>query len=190
MALSSKRRAFVEHYLQCWNASEAARRAGYSERSAGQIGHRMLKEDEILEAIEARKQELMMSADEALIRLTKQGRATMDDILTVPEDGVPYIDIRKAQRNGVLDLIRKIKTDTTTIGGLDDVPISTMHVEVELYNAQSALELIGKSHKLFTDRVEHDIHGSVEITADDMAQARNAAQEFEDSLMDNSNESA
>ena len=44
MALSKKQRVFVEHFLRCWNAAEAARRAGYSERSARHIGCENLSE--------------------------------------------------------------------------------------------------------------------------------------------------
>ena len=36
--LTDKQRAFVSQYLICWNASEAARRAGYSVKSAYSIG--------------------------------------------------------------------------------------------------------------------------------------------------------
>ena len=52
MALTPKRAAFVREYLIDLNASAAARRAGYSERSAGAQGHDLLKNPEIVAAIE------------------------------------------------------------------------------------------------------------------------------------------
>jgi phage terminase small subunit len=69
MALSKKRKAFINEYLKCWNASEAARKAGYSVRSAGSIGHEILQIPEVQQEISRRIEEMTMSADEVLIGL-------------------------------------------------------------------------------------------------------------------------
>ena len=50
MALTDKRQVFVEEYLRTWNASEAARIAGYAH--PGSDGHRLLKISEIAEEIQ------------------------------------------------------------------------------------------------------------------------------------------
>lgn len=56
MALNEKQRQFVQEYLVDLNATQAAKRAGYSERTAYSQGQRLLKHDEIQAAIqEARK---------------------------------------------------------------------------------------------------------------------------------------
>lgn len=47
MPLNDKQRAFCEQYLVDHNATKAAVRAGYSQRSAYSIGNRLLKKDEI-----------------------------------------------------------------------------------------------------------------------------------------------
>lgn len=106
MALSNKRRAFIEEYLICWNATEAARKAGYSEHTARSQGQRLLTNVDIQAAIEGRINELSMSADEVIVRLTNIAR-----------NGLTSSRLRPS------DVLR-------------------------------ALELIGKSHALFTDRVE------------------------------------
>jgi phage terminase small subunit len=41
--LTEKQRLFCEYYIENWNASDAARRAGYSENTAGAIGGENLK---------------------------------------------------------------------------------------------------------------------------------------------------
>lgn len=102
MALSKKRKAFINEYLKCWNASEAARKAGYSPRSAGSIGHEILQIPEVRQEIQQRLDEMKMSADEVLMLLSKRARNTGDK-----------------------EQVR-------------------------------ALELIGKHHKLFTDKGEID----------------------------------
>lgn len=50
--LTEQQRRFVEHYARTANAAEAARAAGYSERSARSIGNRLLTKDDIKRAIE------------------------------------------------------------------------------------------------------------------------------------------
>jgi phage terminase small subunit len=53
LALNPKQRAFVAAYSG--NATEAARAAGYSEKTAYQQGHALLKHPEIIEAIRGRE---------------------------------------------------------------------------------------------------------------------------------------
>lgn len=43
MSLNEKQKAFCEFYAACLNATEAAKKAGYSEKTAYSIGHRLLK---------------------------------------------------------------------------------------------------------------------------------------------------
>lgn len=141
MALTAKQQAFVEHYLQCWNASRAARLAGYSEKTAYSQGARLLKNVEVQAAIQARLDELKMSADEVLLRLADQARATMDDFID-PERG--EVDLARAAARGKLHLVKKFSRST---GKVETVTI-------ELHDAQAALVQLGRHHKLFTDRTE------------------------------------
>lgn len=57
MALSAKQRLFVSEYLIDLNATQAAIRAGYSEKTAYSQGQRLLKHVEVQAAIEAAKTE-------------------------------------------------------------------------------------------------------------------------------------
>ena len=50
--LTDKQAAFVDEYLVDMNASAAARRAGYSEKTAGYIGHENKQKPHIAKAIE------------------------------------------------------------------------------------------------------------------------------------------
>lgn len=47
MKLTPKQKAFADYYIECGNAAEAARRAGYSERYAGQNADKLLKNTNI-----------------------------------------------------------------------------------------------------------------------------------------------
>lgn len=68
--LTHKQRIFVDKYLQCWNATDAARRAGYSERTARQIGSRLLTNVDISAEIDRRMQQHAMEANEVLHHLS------------------------------------------------------------------------------------------------------------------------
>lgn len=143
--LTNKQRAFVEEYLACgFNASEAARRAGYSENTARQQGQRLLTNVDIAAAIQQGLAERAMPATEVLARLAEHARGTMDDFL----DDAGDIDLKRGRERGRLHLV---KSRSVTKEG----------ERIELYDAQAALALLGRHHKLFTDMVEHG--GKVEV---------------------------
>jgi phage terminase small subunit len=141
MALNTRQKLFVEHYLKTNNATQAAIDAGYSPRTAGQIGHELLKKPEIASRVSKRTEAVLqaaqMSADEVLTRLTDIARGNIGVFL----DG-SGIDPFKAGKP--THLIKRIKTKRSEKFGDE--------IEVEMYDAQSALVTLGKHHKLF-DRV-------------------------------------
>lgn len=67
LPLTPRQQRFVDAYALCGNAAEAARRAGYSVRTAGQIGQENLKKPAIAAALAARQ---AMYADE--LQVTKE----------------------------------------------------------------------------------------------------------------------
>lgn len=103
MALSDKQQVFVAEYLKCWNATEAARRANYAHPN--KQGPRLLVNVGISEEIEARKAEMIMSADEAMIRLTEQARGAHGEYMT--HEG--KIDIARLVEDGKAYLVKNIK---------------------------------------------------------------------------------
>ena len=52
--MNERQRKFVDEYILTGNASESARRAGYSAKTAGSIGERLLKNVEVRAALEER----------------------------------------------------------------------------------------------------------------------------------------
>jgi phage terminase small subunit len=68
--LSNKQKVFCAEYVKCWSAAEAARRAGYSEKTAREIGYENLTKPHIKAEIALYLSEIQMSADEVLTRLT------------------------------------------------------------------------------------------------------------------------
>lgn len=58
MKLTPKQAAFVDAYIETGNASEAARRAGYSDKTAFRTGQENMQKPAIKQAIEARQAEI------------------------------------------------------------------------------------------------------------------------------------
>ena len=70
MSLTAKQRCFVEEYLVDLNATQAAIRAGYSEKTAADIGCENLTkpniQQAIAEAMQARSERTEIEADQVL----------------------------------------------------------------------------------------------------------------------------
>lgn len=143
--MNDRQRVFVEEYLKCWNSSEAARRAGYNGRS-NQIGSRLLTDVDIQAAIQARLAEIKMSADEVLKRLSDMARADIADFVDVSRPG----DLANEKYSGKTHVIKKLKRKVTR----DSFGREFEEMELEFYDAQAALEKIGKVHGLFNDKLE------------------------------------
>jgi len=146
VALSNKQEAFVNEYLKCWNATKAALAAGYKEKSARQQGSKLLSNSNIASYVRERLKQNAMDADETLYHLAEIARGNIDDVVSV--DGKP--DMEKARENGKTHLIKSLKSITTVTK--DKSTIS--ETSLELHDRLRALELIGKHHKLFTEKQE------------------------------------
>lgn len=89
MKLTEKQRRFVDYYVETGNASEAARRAGYSEKTAGWIGQENLQKPTIKAAVDARLKELedkrIATADEVMQFLTSTLRGEVKEERVVVE---------------------------------------------------------------------------------------------------------
>ena len=70
MKLTPRQKAFAEYYIECGNCTEAARKAGYSEKTCYAIGAENLKKPQIsayiAERMQAQNEARVASADEVL----------------------------------------------------------------------------------------------------------------------------
>ncbi len=138
MALTDKQRVFIDEYLKTYNATQAAINAGYSEKTARQIGSQNLSKVDIKAEIDARLAEITMSANEVLVRLTQAARLNVDDLYDFV-GGLAVFNPNKARERGVLHLVQGFK-------------ITDKSFEVKLPDAMAAQIQIGKYHGLFVER--------------------------------------
>lgn len=132
--LTEKQKAFADYYIECLNATEAARRAGYSKNTVGAIGHENLQKPKIKEYIEKRlaekEEERVASQDEVLEYLTKVMRGEIKEEQVVTENTGDYQS--------------KAKVVKKKVGPKD---------------RNKAAELLGKRYALFKDNIDIDITG-------------------------------
>lgn len=132
--LNTKQTIFVEQYLQCWNATEAARRAGYSERSIRAIASENLTKPNIKEAIDIRIAELKMSTDEVLLRLADQARGDIGEFAEIANS-------EDLANHPMSRIVKKYKKRTYHPKDSD----SYEEIEIELYDAHAPLVDLGKA---------------------------------------------
>ena len=134
--LTSKQRCFVEEYLVDLNATQAAIRAGYSTKTARQVGAENLSKPYIDAAVQA-----------AMDARSERTGISQDYVLTTIRETVE----RCSQATPVLDR-KGAPVHVETPSG-DSVPAYT-------FDSNSVLrgcELLGRHLKMFTDKVETKI---------------------------------
>lgn len=81
MSLTKKQARFVDEYVKDYNATQAAIRAGYSERTASTSGYRNTNNDEIVKAIEKKQDEIREQLQRQFSSDAVEARKIMFDIM-------------------------------------------------------------------------------------------------------------
>lgn len=152
--MTPKRAQFVHEYLVDKNATKAAQRSGYSEKTAYATAHNLMKDPEIKAAIDSG---LKRQAEDAEKRAAKKGItkekwlaelariafSDMDDFATIGDDGTLTLTPtakRKKLRSRVIKKISQSKSQSVNSEGGSE----SLSQSIELWNKERALELIGK----------------------------------------------
>lgn len=131
--LTDKQKRFIEEYLVDLNATQAAIRAGYSERTAYSIGEENLKKPEIKRAIE-----------ESQLNRSSRVQITQDDVIRML---IENIEKSSGTKQVVITQTRKSE-DGEFVG--DDVA----QFVYEPSSVNKALELLGKHLGMFKDKLD------------------------------------
>lgn len=140
--LTAKQRQFCLEYLKDMNATKAAERAGYSKKSAKYIAHENLQRPAVQaflqEQLAAREERTKVDADRVLLELA---RIALLDPGDVRRDGawLPLEEMPEEVRRAVAGL---------KLGDAGEIR------DLRFADKLRALEMLGKFHGLFRERVE------------------------------------
>lgn len=153
--LTAKQQRFCDEYLIDLNATQAAIRAGYSEKTARSIAAENLTKPDIQEYIQKRLAEkedaLIAKQDEVMKYLTSVMRREKTEhvVVTLSKEESTFVP----DENGTMRK-RTIK---------EEVP-EVIEIPARLTDANKAAELLGRAYSLYTDKVEADVDTELTIT--------------------------
>lgn len=195
-ALNPKQARFVAEYLIDLNATQAAIRSGYSEKTAYSQGQRLLKNAEAAKAIEKamakRSARTEITADRVLAELAKigfsdirkavkWGSRLVERPLDQVEDGLEdqahggALKRRKGDDETDAFYVTSIELtdsdllDEETAAAVAEVAQTKEGVRIKFHDKKGALVEIGRHLGMFTDKVEHSGAIGITISPDDAA---------------------
>ena len=121
--MNEKQELFVQHYILTRNATEAAKAAGYSERSAHNQGYRLLQDEEVRQRVYDAEQEM----------------TTTLDVISELEDQYTYAKGHGHTNSAIkaLELLSRVRGNKS-----EDEDI--LNTEKIITDIQSAMKVIGK----------------------------------------------
>lgn len=109
--LTPKQKAFADYYIECGNATEAAKRAGYSDKTARQIATENLTKPSICEYIAERvkptDEKRIATGDEIMQFFTSVMRGEVLDAFDLPPSLADRKDAAKELAKRVIDVGNK-----------------------------------------------------------------------------------
>ncbi|HEM3635872.1 TPA: terminase small subunit [Streptococcus suis] len=130
--LTIKQQRFADEYIICGNATEAAIKAGYSGKYANTNASKLLQNTTIKAYI-----------DERLEELKSEKVADQQEVLEY------------------LTSVMRGQTQEQTLCSIGELGQQVIDIDVGAKDRIKAAELLGKRHRLWTDKVEAEVKGTV-----------------------------
>ena len=155
--LTPKQAEFVRQYLVDLNSTQAAIRAGYSEKTAYRIGAELLQKTSVAEAIATaqakREQRTEITADRVVAELAKIAFGSARDVMEWGPNGVVLKDSAELTDE-----------QAAAIAGVsENITQNGSSLKLKRHDKVKALELLGRHLGMFTDKVKNEISGGLEI---------------------------
>lgn len=130
--LTLKQQRFADEYIICGNATEAAIKAGYSGKYANTNASKLLQNTTIKSYI-----------DERLEELKSEKVADQQEVLEY------------------LTSVMRGQTQEQTLCSIGELGQQVIDIDVGAKDRIKAAELLGKRYRLWTDKVEAEVNGTV-----------------------------
>ena len=154
--MTSRQQAFAAEYLVDLNATKAAIRAGYSAHTAAEQAHVLMKMPDVAAAIESgieqRLARVNIKQDDVLHTMSLLSHSSINHYV-IDDDG--QVSLVEGAPEGAMAAVQSIKRRKTTRTDKDGNVITTVDVELKLWDKVTPLRLMGRHIGLFPDRIEH-----------------------------------
>lgn len=152
--MNDKQRRFVAEYLVDLNATEAAKRAGYSAKTAHSQGSRLLEDAEIRQAVADGKARQLASADLTAARVLEEiRRLSFSDLRGMfdAQGNLRPIHTLTAEQAACIGSLEVVKKNITAGDGEVDTVI-----KIKTWDKTRSLEMLAKHFGLLVEKVKHE----------------------------------
>jgi phage terminase small subunit len=162
--MNEKQARFVREFLIDLCATQAAVRAGYSRKTATEIGYELLRKPDIQLAINEAKAEraarLQVDQDAVVRRLAAVAFADLGDFASWDAEGNLTVTASEDLDPEKRQAIRDVAVTTTSRHGRDETVV-TVKTALRLHDSLRALEMLGRHLGMFMDRSKVEIDGAL-----------------------------
>jgi len=142
--LTAKQKAFCREYTKCWNGTEAAIKAGYSQKIANRIASENLSKHDIQEEIAKLQAPALKKAEvtrESLVKeLSKIAFSSISHLHNTWVERKEFDQLTQDQK----DCIQEIDTKVVKKLDNDGEPFDVEYVRIKLYDKMRAVEILNK----------------------------------------------
>lgn len=156
--LTDKQKAFCLEYLKDFNGTRAAIRAGYSENSANEIASENLAKPNVASYLNELKEKLNNDTENDIRKIIMELQLiAFGSLRDVSEWDAGGLSVRNSSEliNGKDRLVSEISENRSE---------KSTTVKIKMHDKLKALELLGKYHKIFTDKTESETSSKHEVT--------------------------
>lgn len=148
--LTPQKKLFAYEYIIDNNATQAAIRAGYSQKTAYSQGQRLLKDVEVKKIIDSLTKKhldkLEITAEKTLNEIAKLAYGNATDFIEISDSNIIVKDLSSI--------------DTTFIAGAEEIfdkEGMRLGVKLKFHDKSKNLEMLMRHQGLFKDKIEHTV---------------------------------
>jgi phage terminase small subunit len=144
--LTKKQKLFCEYYIENWNATDAAKRAGYSKKTSYSIGQENLNKPEIQSYINNIQKDLEKIAGVSRLKVLNEfQKIAFSSVSHLHNSWIElkeFKELTEDQKACISEIVTQSKK--VNIGNDNDSDITIDYVKIKLHDKQKALENINK----------------------------------------------
>jgi len=164
--LTPKQSLFCIEYMIDLNATQAAIRAGYSEKTAQMIGSENLSKPIIMQhlahLLTKREQRAEKSADDVIKELECVGFSRLGDIIEWNQSGMAFLKDSDSVSDDAMAAIESVQV-TEEQSGDDKNDRMVLKTKVKLHSKMAALTQLAKHHGLVQDKIDITVPVAVQV---------------------------